>query len=88
MKFWLSRLHQLYVNRKINNDFSHPRDAYIPLKLINIQRLDGVVEIIETFHDDIAGSKLAAAFCFFEVLIILKWSKRDDPLTSDEIQQS
>ena len=77
--------HQLYVNRKINYDFIHPRDVYIPVMLIIIQRLDGVVEIIETFHDDIAGSKLTAAFCFFEILIILKWPKRDDALRFAEI---
>ena len=69
----------------MNYYFSHLQDVYISVKLASIQRLDGVVKIIETFHDDVAGSKPAEAFCFFEILIILKWSKRDEPLTTLEI---
>ena len=79
-KFWFSRLHRLNVKRKINYDFSHPQVVDVPVKLAIIQRLDGVVEIMETFDDDIAGSKLAAAFCFFEIWIILEWLKKDDPV--------
>ena len=61
-------LHQHHVNHKINYALSLPRDVYVPVKLINIQRLECVLEIIEIFHDDISGSKLAAAFRFSRIL--------------------
>ena len=63
--FQISRLHQLVVNRKINYVFSHSKNFYNPVGFGCNQRLDGVVEIIETFRRAIAGSNPSTSVLFF-----------------------
>ena len=69
----------------MNYGFSRARKVYIRVKLVNDQRLDGVVEILDPFHLGCVGSIPVRPFVFFKILMILEWQKRDDPLDYSEI---
>ena len=43
------------------------------------------MENVESFRGYTAGSNPTGAFCFFEIWIILKWLKGDDPVISSQI---
>ena len=48
----------------------------MPVILTGKQLLDGVVDIIDNFREDTAGSILESAFCFFRKLYNFKTPKK------------
>ena len=60
------------MNRKINYGYDNAQEFYNQVELAGYQRLDGVVEILVSFHEYIAGSNPGRRLLFFQNLDIFK----------------